>query len=71
MQKANISYNTLQDCLQQLQELDLVELHPNTLEYVTTKKGITFLVKWMQLQEFLMPNEKVSIRAKKVFSHIT
>ena len=65
MQKANLSYNALQRCLLQLQELDLVELCPGSLEYITTQKGRIFLEKWMQLQEFLKPEEKVSIKTQK------
>jgi predicted transcriptional regulator len=65
MQKANLSYSALQDCLRQLEQLDLVALRPDTLEYATTEKGVTFLVKWRQLQEFLTPEEKVSIRTQR------
>jgi predicted transcriptional regulator len=65
MQKANLSYSALQDCLQQLERLDLMKVHPDTLEYATTEKGVTFLVKWRQLQEFLTPEEKVSIRTQR------
>ena len=67
MQKANLSYNNLQDCLQQLQQLELIELHPDA-SYVTTMKGKTFIMKWNQLQEFLEPEEGISIKAKKGFS---
>ena len=65
MQKANLSYYNLQDCLLQLQELDLIEFHPNTAEYATNEKGLNFLAKWSQLQELLTPKERVSIKAKK------
>jgi predicted transcriptional regulator len=65
MQKANLSYSSLQDCLQQLQNLNLVQLQNGTSGYVTTEKGITFLIKWKQLQEILNPHERVSIKARK------
>lgn len=58
MQKLNLSYNTLQDCLTQLLELNLLELNPHTLEYITSRKGLDFLVQWTQLQAFLKPAEK-------------
>jgi predicted transcriptional regulator len=67
MQKANLSYNTLQDCLQQLQELGMVNIFPDSSEYMTTQKGSTFLQKWAQLQEFLMPKEKIQIKTKRFF----
>jgi predicted transcriptional regulator len=66
MQKANLSYTTLQDCLQQLQELDIVRIHADTSEFVTTEKGILFLIKWRQLQEFLTPQERITMKTKKV-----
>jgi predicted transcriptional regulator len=66
MQKLNLSYNMLQDSLGQLQELSLVELQPATAEFVTTGRGLEFLTKWMQLQEFLKPGEKISIKAGKI-----
>jgi predicted transcriptional regulator len=66
MQKANLSYYTLLDCIKQLHDLGLVKLEPATQEYATTKKGVTFLAKWIQLQHYLLPNEKVSINSKRI-----
>ena len=65
MQKANLSHHVLQECLQQLQGFDLVEVRPKTFDYVTTKKGTIFLEKWGQLEEFLMPEETITIKAKR------
>lgn len=65
MQKANLSYIVLQGCLQQLQELELLELHSDSLEYMTTAKGKTFLNTWVQLQELLVPQEKISFNARR------
>jgi len=66
MQEINLSYNTIQDCLQQLQELELIELQNDSSEFLTTGKGLDFLAKWLQLQEFLKPDEKVSIKTRKI-----
>ncbi len=68
MQKANLSYVVAQGCIDQLKLLGLIELAPETLAYATTKKGIVFLEKWTQLQEFLSPKERVSISAGKASS---
>jgi predicted transcriptional regulator len=68
MQKANLSYNNLQKCLEELESLGLVALQPETYEYATTKKGVTFLAKWGQLQRFLTPEEKLSIKTKRRYS---
>ncbi len=65
MQKANLSYKNLQKCLGELESLGLVVLLPETTEYVITKKGIVFLAKWGQLQLFLTPEEKLSIKTKR------
>ncbi|MGO8806350.1 MAG: winged helix-turn-helix domain-containing protein [Candidatus Bathyarchaeia archaeon] len=64
MQKLNLSFNTIQECLAQLQELKLLQLQHGTMEYATTGKGLDFLAKWMQLQEFLKPEEKISLKIK-------
>jgi DNA-binding PadR family transcriptional regulator len=42
-----------------------VALRPDTLEYATTEEGVTFLAKWRQLQEFLTPEEKVTIKTQR------
>jgi predicted transcriptional regulator len=60
MQKANLSYVSLQDCLSHLQELGFIQPYGNT-KFLTTEKGAIFLGKWMQLQELLKPRERVSI----------
>lgn len=59
MQKLNLSYNTLQDCLSQLLELNLLELQPDALEYVTSRRGLAFLAQWTQLQAFLKPEKSL------------
>lgn len=71
MQKLNLSFNMTQDCLGQLEELKLVECRADTSEYFTTGKGLAFLVKWMQLQEFLKPEEKVSLKMGKISRQIS
>jgi predicted transcriptional regulator len=65
MQKANLSYTALQDCLKKLQELELVDKSPDSQKYATTQKGTLFLAKWMQLQEVLNPKEKLPIKTQK------
>jgi len=59
MQKANLSYNVLQDCLQQLKELGMIVKQTESPKYATTQQGLTFLAKWMELQELLAPEEQV------------
>jgi predicted transcriptional regulator len=68
LQKVNLSYPKLQDCLQQLRDLKMVNLQPQTSDYVTTEKGLLFLIKWLQLKEFLDPEEKILMTTKRVYN---
>lgn len=66
MQKLNLSYNTMQSCLAQLAELGLIEMQPDTLEYVVSRRGLAYLVQWKQLQAFLKPDEKLSLKLGRI-----
>jgi predicted transcriptional regulator len=64
MQKVNLSYGSLQDCLSQLQELGFIQTGCDMTKFVTTEKGAIFLGKWLQLQDLLNPAERVIIKRK-------
>jgi predicted transcriptional regulator len=60
-QKINVDFNDLKNCLNQLEDLSLVEVHPQKLQYQTSLKGQRFFEKCIQLQNILTPKEKLSI----------
>jgi predicted transcriptional regulator len=53
MNKTNLSYNMLQDCLKELQNLKFIEVHHSIERYSTTEKGLEFLQKFTDLQELI------------------
>jgi len=64
MYKTNLSYAVLQDCLMQLQKLKLLEVHHSKEMYSTTAKGLEFLERWTELQQFIVigrPVETTSV----------
>jgi len=62
MRKVNLCHGTVRDCLQLLQELNLVELSRGTAGYVATERGMSFLAKWDQLQDFLTRKASCSLK---------
>lgn len=65
MQKANISYDMLQKCLNELEDLELIEFSEKVKTYKTTQKGKVFLQRWVQLQELLHSKDKLLIKKEK------
>jgi predicted transcriptional regulator len=64
-QRVNLSYSNLQSCLLDLEKLGLI-IASQESTYLTTERGLVFLDRWWQLQELLMPEEKMSLRIEKL-----
>ena len=50
---ANLSWEFSEKYLNQLLSLELLEVHHSPIKYVTTRKGLNFLKRWKELEEFL------------------
>jgi len=61
MYETNLSYAMLQDCLMKLQNKGLLEVHHSKTKYATTEKGLEFLQRWAELQQFLKIEKSVHI----------
>ena len=61
MYETNLSYTMLQDCLKKLQNQGLLEVHHSEVKYATTEKGLQFLQRWVELQQFLKIEKSVHI----------
>jgi predicted transcriptional regulator len=66
MYKTNVSYRLLQDCLLQLQKKRLLEAHHSMEKYSTTEKGLEFLHKWTELQQFMITKKPLQGSEKEV-----
>jgi len=53
MYGTNLSWRMLQKYLSQLKSRGLLEVHHSPIKYTTTRKGLKFVEKWIELVELL------------------
>jgi len=53
MYGTNLSWKMLQKYLSQLQSQGLLEVHHSPVKYATTRKGLRFVEKWIELLDLL------------------
>ncbi|MFQ6081190.1 MAG: winged helix-turn-helix domain-containing protein [Candidatus Bathyarchaeia archaeon] len=66
MYRTNLSWQTLQKYLFQLQSQGLLKVHYSTTRYATTQKGLKFLEKWRELVE-LFSSEPLRVHSQTVY----
>ena len=65
MYGASLSYRCLQQYLVQLQSYELLERHHSKETYLTTKKGLKFLQRWIDIQKLLAESPKIVLYSRK------
>lgn len=58
MYETRLSYAQLKKCLPELRRCGLLEINYSQEKYVASEKGLFFLEKWQEMQEFLALGRK-------------